>query len=49
MSGSEYVDYDNYVYYGLSKGGILFPLLLLVIVLVAFIALLISTGWNLYT
>ena len=43
------MDYDNYVYYGLNRGGILFPLLLLVIVLVAFIILLIGTGWNLYT
>jgi hypothetical protein len=43
------VDYDDYVYYGLAKGGILFPLLLLVILLVAFIALLVATGWRLYT
>ena len=49
VSGSEYVDYDDYVYYGLAKGGILFPLLLLVILLVAFIALLVATDWRLYT
>ena len=49
ISGSEYVDYDDYVYYGLAKGGILFPLLLLVILLVAFIALLVATDWRLYT
>ena len=47
-TGSEYVDYDNYVFYGLAKGGILFPLLLLAILLVAFILLLVVTNWRLY-
>lgn len=48
LAGSEYVDYDNYVFYGLAKGGILFPLLLLAILLVAFILLLVATNWRLY-
>jgi len=48
LTGSEYVDYDNYVFYGLAKGGILFPLLLLAILLVAFILLLVATNWRLY-
>ena len=44
-----FVELDGkFVYYGLNAGGILFPILVLLILLVVFIMVLISTGWVLY-
>jgi hypothetical protein len=44
-----FVEKDGkFIYYGLNAGGILFPILVLLMILVAFILVLMSTGWVLY-
>jgi len=47
--GTDYVNTDEFVYMGLTSGGIVFPTLLLLALLVIFIIVLICTGWKLYT
>ena len=49
LFGTEYVDHHGYVYFGLEAGGILFPILILVGLLVGFVLLLVCTGWRLCT
>jgi K+-dependent Na+/Ca+ exchanger-like protein len=47
--GSEYVNHQEFVYMGMTSGGIIFPTLLLLALLVIFILVLICTGWKLFT
>ena len=46
--GVEFVHAPTSTYYGLNAGGILFPILVLMLLVVAFILVLMSTGWVLY-
>jgi len=47
--GPEFVDHENFIYFGLEAGGIIVPVLLLVSVLMIFLLILMCTGWELYT
>jgi len=46
--GDEEVHHDTHTYHGLNKEGVVFPTLVLLILLVLFVILLISTGMKLY-